>query len=241
MPGNTPLTDSPYPLLADAPNIEAAVKPAVENLETFTIPRFPSISARNSAFLLAPAPEEGQLIFVSGVGYQAWDGTEWSSFAKVSNEPIVQCAVRSATVTKSAPYVDEQLRVNAEANKVYIVDVFGVPNAASDRVMEVGFFAPSGSVITYGVLGAHGASDKTNTYLEAKSRLEVSLGPSATIEIPVAAREGTSGQDWDGFRLTATVFVGGQDGFIALAWEPQAGPVDLCKGSWIKAVTVPDA
>lgn len=239
MPGNTPLTDSPYPLLADAPNIEAAVKPAVENLETFTIPRFPSISARNSAFLLAPDPETGQLIYVTGTGYQAWNGSSWDNFLKVGNQPVTQCRVRSATLEKSSQYVDAELTVPVEANAVYIVDVFGVIDANVDFVSNVGFSAPAGSVMTYGVLAGHGTSDKTNTFLEAKSKIGVTTFPNA--DLPVASRAGSGSSDWDGFRVTATVFVQATAGDISFVWGPQgAGVVRLAIGSWMKVTSLPE-
>lgn len=237
MPGNSPLTDTPYPLLGDAPNIEAAVLPAVESLETFTIPRFASASARNSAFLLAPAPEVGQMIFVTGVGYQSWNGTTWDNFLKVGNQPVTQCRIRSATLEKSSQFVEDQLTVPVEANAVYIVDVFGVFDANSNFTAEVGFDCPSGTVLTYGVLGAHGTSDQTNTYLEAKSVANTMTFPAAAI--PVAARASSS--DWDGFRLTATAFVQALSGNISLVWGPQgAGTIRLMIGSWMKVTSVPE-
>jgi hypothetical protein len=239
MPGNTPLTDTPYALLGDAPNIEAAVLPGMGNLETFTCPRFASVSARNAAFLLAPAPEVGQMIFVTGIGYQSWNGTTWDNWLKVGQQPVTQCRVRSATLEKSTAYVDEQLTVPVEANAVYIIDVFGVIDANIDFVANIGFDCPAGTVLTYGVLAGHGTSDKTNTFLEAKSVVNTLTFPAD--DLPVAARDGSGSSDWDGFRLTATAFVQGLAGDIALVWGPQgAGTVRLCIGSWMKVTSVPE-
>jgi len=82
MPANTTLTKTPYALLADAANIETAVKPGFQHLEKYAIPRFSSTSARNAAFSIV-SPEIGQMCYVVSLGhlgFQVWDGAEWKEF-----------------------------------------------------------------------------------------------------------------------------------------------------------------
>ncbi len=84
MPTNTPLTQTPVPLLTDAANIETATHPGFEKLEQFAIPRFTSTAARNAAFSGNP-PSVGQMIHVQSLeeeGYQIWNGEDWEDARK---------------------------------------------------------------------------------------------------------------------------------------------------------------
>src|SRR5690606_24055436 len=89
MPANTTLTKTPYVLLADAANIETAVKPGFQHLEKYAIPRFSSTSARNAAFSIVP-PEIGQMCYVVSLGHlgcPVWAGAdcrEFRSYARTS-------------------------------------------------------------------------------------------------------------------------------------------------------------
>lgn len=69
MSGTTTINGIPWPELTDAPNIETAVKPAVDHIDTRIIPRFVNTTARNAAI---PAPIAGQVCWVDSLGLQKY-------------------------------------------------------------------------------------------------------------------------------------------------------------------------
>lgn len=106
MPDNTALTKTPFPLLGDAANIETAVKPGLQNLEKYAIPRFTSASARNAAFALSP-PSKGQLVYIQSgdhLGYEVWDGTSWVEFGDYTRLRIVRSIINSHIETNSGSF-----------------------------------------------------------------------------------------------------------------------------------------
>jgi hypothetical protein len=65
MASNTQQSGIPYPELSDEPNIEQAVKPAVEHLDSRIVPRYSSTTERDGAIV---DPVGGQLCYVTTDG-----------------------------------------------------------------------------------------------------------------------------------------------------------------------------
>lgn len=67
----TAINAIPWPELTDEPNIETAVKPLADHIDTRIVPRFATTTARNTA---VPSPIEGQIAYTNTHGLQLYKG-----------------------------------------------------------------------------------------------------------------------------------------------------------------------
>ncbi len=93
MSGSTDINGLPYPTLADPPNIEDAVKPLAEEVDTRIVPRFSTTTERDGAIA---APIDGQVCHVATHGLMVYSGG-WCPLPGT----LVLKLLRTTTVTLS--------------------------------------------------------------------------------------------------------------------------------------------
>lgn len=102
MAGNTTQASIPYPELGDEPNIEQAVKPTAEWLDTRVVPRYATTTERDTAIV---TPVAGQVCYVTGSGLMVY-GTSWKRQTPISaagSASLVFSAASSATKVVTFP------------------------------------------------------------------------------------------------------------------------------------------
>lgn len=163
MPTVSPLTQTPMPLLPDAPNIESATHPGFTHLEKFSIPRFTTVGARNSAFQTV-SPAQGQLVYITSLGasgYQVWNGSEWvefGSFANLRDKTVRTTGTSERSSETFADVTGLSVEVTEGVWRIEASLVYGTANNF-DTDLGVNFVYPgSDSRLTVGVIG-RGVSD----------------------------------------------------------------------------------
>ena len=141
MPTATPINALQVPLLADQANIESAIHPFANAVDSLVTARFSTLSARNTAI---PTPAFGQMCSVSATGeLYFYNGTAWvGARPRTKHKLIEESVVNSATLQD-----DNDLFFSAEANSSYIAKwllmVFCTSNAPDIRVQ---FAIPAGCI-----------------------------------------------------------------------------------------------
>lgn len=109
---NTPITASPYPAGTALPDVPTDLMNALTTLERFTVPRFPSAAARDTAI---PAPVAGQLAFTTGLGFQQNDGSGVGGWAPLV--PALPSRIPFATAAgRVGIQFNSQVGANATVN-----------------------------------------------------------------------------------------------------------------------------
>lgn len=168
MPTNSPLTKTPMPSLADAPNIETATHPGFTHLEKYSIPRFTNLAARNAAFSTV-TPDEGQLIYVKTLddfGYQVWDGSEWVEFGEYCKLRDITSRTTGTAERTSSTFADVPKLSCPVGGGVYRVELNLVYATANNYDTDLGInfaFPGSTSRLTIGVVGRGSADTSSNT------------------------------------------------------------------------------
>jgi hypothetical protein len=70
----TPLTATPIPAYTAVPDVPADLNAAIANLEKFAIPRFATVTLRDSTIT---APTQGQMAYTNDAGLWNYTGTAW--------------------------------------------------------------------------------------------------------------------------------------------------------------------
>lgn len=81
MAASTPVSSIPYSLLSDAPNANTLSFGIANALDHIVIPKYASTGARDAANI---TPIEGDMCYVTGTGFMAYDGSSWYLIANSS-------------------------------------------------------------------------------------------------------------------------------------------------------------
>lgn len=163
MPTNSPLTSTPMPVLADAPNIESATHPGFTNLEKYAIPRFTTVGARNSAFATV-TPQAGQLVYISGLGangFQVYNGSAWVEFGGFINLRDITVRTTGTAERNSTTFADVTELSVPVVEGVYRIEASIIYGTANNFATDCGInfiFPGSTSRLSVGVIG-RGVSD----------------------------------------------------------------------------------
>lgn len=123
----TPINGFQLPTLGDNANIESAVQPLGQAVDSVVIPRFTTTAARDTAIT---APTFGQMCAVSGTGeLYYYNGVAWAGVVERFVRKTADQTVTSNTTLQN----DNHLIWAAEANSRYKVEyvLFGTSTTAS--------------------------------------------------------------------------------------------------------------
>jgi hypothetical protein len=151
----------PYPILADSPDIETAVGPAVESLVPRSVMRFASASVRGATIT---TPEEGMVTWLKDVNrLEVYDGTAWVAFAAGTS--------LWTDLVLASGYTDSSGSNNNQGAAQYrVVNLFG----------EVALMLRGGVSIAYP------SGDPANNGYITSTPLPGSARPSVNRTVPVA-------------------------------------------------------
>lgn len=241
IPGTAPLTGTPYALLPDPPNVEQAGKPGFEHLEKYAIPRFASVSARNLAFS-SVTEEEGMVVYVSGIGYQTWDGSAWVSFARLAGIPEVRTARKTANEarTSTTPTADGDLTLSVEANTAYTMTSFIVLEGVANADAQLSYTFPVDGELLFGGSGVY--------YADADGSDAAAFGEFGAVHSEDGSTNalfyGTVPGFSNGGIYSAVMHKGllvtdATAGSLTLLWAPLALTAWILRGSFIQLTRIP--
>jgi hypothetical protein len=124
--GTTPIAGLPFPELTDIPDIPQDIEDLANAVDTVSIPRFATTTARDAAIT---APVAGQECWVTDWGFTYYNGTAWIA------KPLKIIKTTDQTINNTTTLVsDTQLVVPVVANGSYIftASICYIGNAAAD-------------------------------------------------------------------------------------------------------------
>ncbi len=243
MPGNTPLTQTPYATLDDSPNIEAAGKNGFKFIERFAIPRFASTSERNIAFLNSESspPVVDQLCSVNGMLY-VWDGSSWIDFRHYYHILTTVKARKAHDTSRGVSSFtnDDELTVAIpHANSTYLVDAFFFGQGSTGADMKYRLSFPAGCEFSGGPIS--GALDMTdpqsvpNMYLSGTIAM---TDPSAVFWVMPVSPVAIGLVNYSTTRFMGTLEVGATVGNLTIQWGQNVADAvtytTMAKGSWLR-------
>lgn len=221
MSTTTAINSLQIPQLADAPDIELAIHPFANGVDTRVIPRFASPAARDTAI---PAPTEGMMAWASSTAELYIYTTTWISAKARQVFKTANQNVTNTTVMQDAT----QMLFPAEINSFYVIQGFLFMSATTfARDFKSDWTVPGGAT---GFHGGH-TIDTTGTHVG-----DMRAGAATDLTNPVS---GSAGDTADTIN---TVFLylatGGNSGNIQLRFaqlSASAGTSTTMKaGSWLE-------
>lgn len=247
MPSNTPLTETPYALLPDAPNIESAVPPGFLHLERYAIPRFSSVSERNAAFADndSEPPSVGQMVYVFSrghLGYQVWNGNSWEEFGQYTRTRKLYAVKQEDQATNSTNPVniaDFTLSIPTAGTWEFEAQMYYRQDFGSDSDgINFNIFYPDASeqlrlaLTGRGANSGGGRTDSTTVNVTAPTGLS---GQFTLVEFGIPSAGGSDGANMKGLLFLTS----GGDVTMRFGRRGPSGGVLVRSGSYMSAQRLP--